>query len=422
MKRFRALSSRWILQLHPHLRHQLAAFGSQLTLNLSLFGILFAASLLLEPAEFVRLSIANTYIFLLSTFLDFGLNNASLKLSIENRQRHFVNVNVVLKGGLFLISLVILVITAALIGPVREVIIFSGAAGISFWSATRVLDQYERRFLSYSVLNLVLAANRIVFGCLSLLTKSWMMIALAVHVVSLLPIQAATLSRMSRQWTAFKGSFQRNEITMLRRIAPLFFLGQVFFASIPVIVQTAIYLSGNTAATGGFGIVLLLLGPIALLTATMRIYLQPQVLLGSLDSVDIFGLGRGSFHIVVGAYAGLLLAGIVPTSFVVQWVYQERFPEVGSFLLVYAGTSCLVTALGFYNMRCLRGDLFWIAFAVNALRAALTAPLLVLPQIGALAMVTWSALVLLLGELLLMWLLTFAARPGDASCGKSESA
>ncbi len=420
MKRFRAAAARTVLRLNSDLRDQLAAFSSQFILNLSLLAIVLVASFLLEPPEFVRLSLANSYIMLFARVFDFGLNSASLKLSIENNQPRFVDVNVAVKTGLFLISVVILLLTATPAGPVREVVIVTGAAGVAFWSATRVVEQYQRRFLRLSALNLALAASRIVLGGLALLSKSWVTIALAIYVAAQLPVHATSLMRLFGQWTALKSSLKWSEIRMLSRMAPPMFLSGALFNSLPVISQTAIYLCGDIAATGAFGIVLLFLGPLALVIGTLRIYVLPQILLSSLGSVDVFGLGRGSIHILVGAVAGLFLLGVVPMSFVLEWAYESRFPQIAPFLLIYFSAHCLTATVGIYNIRAYRGDLVWLQLAISGLQVALTAPLLMLPQVGALAIVIWSSLVLLGGELLLAWLLNIACRQRDKSAGASE--
>ena len=410
MKRLRAAAVRISLRLNPDLRDQLAVVGSQFFLNLSLFAIVFLASLLLEPAEFVRLSLANTYILALAMVFDFGLNQSTLKLSIENNQPRFVDFNVAVKAGLFFISGITLVLTTAVVGPVPEIVIVTGAAGVAFWISSRVIEQYHRRFLRYAALNLALTASRILFGGLALFTNSGVMIALALHVAAQLPIHGVTLTRLFRQRTALKGTLLWSETRVLRQIAPQMFFNTALYTSIPVITQTAIYLHADTAATAAFGIVLLFLGPLGLIVSTLRIYVLPQVLLTSLSSVDVFGLGRGSFHILVGAFAGVFLLSVVPLSFLLTWVYEARFPQIGPFFLIYFCAQCLTNAVGFYNMRSLREDFIRIALATSALRVAFIAPVLVLPDADALAIVIWSSLVLLSGEFLCAWLLTIAHR------------
>lgn len=411
MNQLGTFATQQVLRLNPDLREQLAAFSSHFTLNLSLFAIVIAASVLLEPTEFAHLSLANNYIMVVAMVLDFGLNGACLKLSIENDQRRFVHINLAIKAVLFLICFVTLVFTWALYGPVREVIIVTCAAGLSFWYATRLIEQFDRRFLRYAILNLELAASRILFGGFSLITKNWVIIVFAVHVAALLPICVSTAKSLFRQWDVLKGSFQRSTVSMILRLAPAFFLGAAFFSAIPVIIQTIIYMTGDTQATGAFGIVVLIVGPIALLTNTLRIYLQPQIISKCLNSVDAFDLGPGSLHVVVAGYAILLLLGIVPLSYALDWVAQERFPQIGTFLLIYGSASCLTDAVGLYNIRVLRRSLVWVGLFVNMLRAALIAAPLFIPQIDALMIVSWSALVLIGGELLLLWVLAVVGRP-----------
>ena len=406
MKARDALAALRQLQGHADLREQIAAFGSHFLLNLSLFAIVIVASLILEPAEFARLSLANSYIMVGAMIMDFGLNTAALKLAIEGDRRDFLDINLAIKLGFFLVFTSVFAVFTMFRGPVQELLILSCASGLAFWYATRSLEQYRRLFWRYAALNLKLTASRIIVGGLALATKSWMIIALAVHVVALMPICAATSVKLLRMPDILRSSFQRPTVMVLMRLAPAYFLAAALYSAIPVIAQTAIYLGNDIEATGAFGIVVLLVGPISLLTHTLRIYLQPQIILKSLYDVEVFGLGRGSLHVAVGAYLGFLLLGVVPTSFIVDWFYQERLPQAGMFLLIYGSASCVVDAMGFYNMRSLRRGLIWAALAVNVVRAALVALPLLRPGIGASAIVVWSAAVLIAGELVLFLVLT----------------
>lgn len=414
MKPTEALAALQRLKANPDLREQSAAFGSHFILNLSLFVIVIVASVILETNEFAYLSLANNYIMVAAMLMDFGLNSAALKLSIEGDKRDFLDINLALKAGLFLVFTTILIFFVFAGGPSREIAILSCASGLAFWYATRCIEQYERRFWRYAALNLKLTASRIIIGGLALFSKSWMIITLAVHVVALLPICATAIMGLIRHKESLRGAFQRTTLKILLRMAPAFFLAAALYSVIPVIAQTAIYLSNDTAATGAFGIVVLLVGPISLLTNTLRIYLQPQIILKRLHDVDVFGLGSGSLHIVVGAYLGFLLLAIIPASFLIDWFYDGRYPQVGTFLLIYGTACCVVDALGFYNMRMLRGGLIWVGLCVNVLRATLVALPLLHPDIGAFAIVVWAAFVLVAGELILFWLLTVAGRANSS--------
>ena len=414
MKASDALAALRQLQRHPDLREQIAAFGSHFFLNLSLFAIVIVASLILEPTEFAHLSLANNYIMVGAMLMDFGLNTAALKLAIEGDRRDFLDINLALKAGFFIVFTSIFAVSALFVGPVRELSILSCAAGLAFWYATRCIEQYRRLFWGYAALNLKLTASRIIVGGLSLATKSWMIIALGVHVVALVPICAPTIMKLLRRPDILRTSFQRSTVMILMRLAPAYFLAAALYSAIPVIAQTAIYLGNDIEATGAFGIVVLLVGPISLLTNTLRIYLQPQIIFKSLYNVEVFGLGRGSLHVVVGAYLGFLLLGVVPASFIVDWFYQGSLPQAGMFLLIYGSACCVVDGLGFYNMRSLRGGLIWVALAVNVVRAALAALPLLRPEIGAYAIVVWSAAVLVAGELILFLLLNIVDRANAA--------
>ncbi|MFV0298405.1 MAG: hypothetical protein ACK5JT_20075 [Hyphomicrobiaceae bacterium] len=387
------------------LREQCLVFASQFTLNLSLVVILLVASLVLVPAEFARLSLVNGYIMIGAMLLDVGLNGASLKLSVETGQRAFVLLNQAVKAAVFVVSLLLLVVAGALGHGSAEVIVVACAAGLAFWYATRTVEQFDRLFVRYAKINLALGASRLLVGGTLIASRSWWMIAAGVHVVALLPICAKTLVVLMRDrrevWRACHGGGAR----VLLRLAPAFFFCAAFYSAIPVITQTAIAQTGDAMATGAFGIVLLVVGPVTLLTSTLRIYLQPQIIATSIQDVDVFGLGAGSLHLMVVVYASMLLLGIVPASMLVEWAYHLRYPGVGTMVLIYGGATCIVEAIGFYNVRVMRRDFVRVGLWVNVLRAGACA-LPFLYHLSPLHIATWSAVVLVVGELALLWLLT----------------
>lgn len=401
------------LTRHPELREQIAAFASHFLLNLSLFAVVIAASVILAPAEFAHFSLANNYIMLGAMLMDMGLNTAALKLAIEGDRRDFLDINLALKTFFFLFATALLAVVTLFAGPQRELVILSCSAGLACWYATRCIEQYRRLFWRYASLNLQLSVSRIVVGGLSLATGSWAFIALSIHVLALLPISAATIAQLVRRSDLLKSLWPRSTLTILFRAAPAYFLTAVLYSSIPAIAQTAIYLRNDIAATGAFGIVVLLVGPISLLTNTLRIYLQPQIMLKDLSDVDVFGLGRGSLRIVAGAYFSILLLSILPASLLVGWFYADRYPQAGLYLLIFGSACCVVDALGFYNMRVLRGNLINLGLAVNAARALFAAFPLLYDGLAPLAIVAWTAVVVVIGELALFIILNIVEKRED---------
>ncbi len=406
MKLYRTIGDIQGLLRNQDVREQAAAFGSQLVLNLSFFGIMLAASLLLEVTEFARLSLVNGYIMMLAMVLDLGLNQTCLKLSIERNEPRFVDFNLTVKVALFGGAIVVLGLLAALGIGLVEGVVLASAASVALWTSARVLEQYHRRFWRYAALNLALAASRVLFAGLALISGRWIVVAIMLHIAAQLPVHIVTLKQMlaaRHTWLVWSPPGEKG---ILRRLAPGVFLNGVLYTSLPVISQTAIFLKDDAIHAAAFGIVLLFLGPLSLVVNTLRIYIMPQVLSANLASVNAFGLGRGSMHILAGAFGGLFLLSIIPISFVLVWVFGARYPQIGTFFAIYFGAHCITDAVGLYNMRALRENLIWVSLAVAALRVAFTAPILLLPQVSALTIVAWSAAVLVIGELLLAWLLT----------------
>lgn len=383
------------------LRGQIAALGSNLVLNLSLFLIMMLASMKLAPEEFTKLSLATSSMTMLATGLDFGLNQSCLKLAIEHQRFSFIALNFVAKAISFaIVSLALLI--ATMLAPAREFVVLAAAAGTAFWAATRVVEQYGRRFERLAALNLALAGTRVTFGAVAIASHSWILIVLAVHVFAQLPIHVASLLGTVRR---LFGSVEWRDLRDLSRISPLMFGSATLFSSLPLITQTLIYRTSDVLASSAFGVVLIFMAPLSLVIVTLRVYILPQTLTVSLRHVDVFGWGRGSMHLLAGGLAGVLTLGLVPASVAINWFYGARFPDADRFFLVYFGAYSLASVIGLYNIRSQRGGLVRLDFYANLVRAGATALLALLPPLNPLAIVAWSAMILVLGELGLCLLL-----------------
>ena len=127
----------------------------------------------------------------------------------------------------------------------------------------------------------------------------------------------------------------------------------------------------------------------------------PQILLRDMSEVDVFGLGAGSFNIIVLCFAAVFLAVTVPTAAVIQWIYGAQFPLAGWFFLIYSGGVVITISISLLNLRVQRQNLLRLAVLVNLGRAAATSLLFLVPNLHPIGVVTWSAAVLIMGEIVL---------------------
>ncbi|WP_150117447.1 hypothetical protein [Microvirga vignae] len=388
-------------------REQAGVFTSQILLNLSFFIVIVFASLRLDPGTFARLSLTNSWINVLATLFAFGLDQSALKLSFERRDSSYIAINIFAKAALFMTAFLSFLIGTALFGPNVNLMIVAAAAGVAFWSATRVVEQYERRFTRLTWMNSVLAITRVGAGSIAVLFNSWILIILAVHVVAQLPIHFATLTTAMRNlWPMLKVS----SVRPLLVVSPLMFTSAALYSALPVITQSLLHYRGEDLATSAFGVALIFMAPIDILIATIRNYVLPQVLYRDLNEVNVFGLGNGSFNTVVTLFAVLFIAVTLPVAGIIHWIYGQRLAMAGPFFLIYFGGLIITASIGLYNIRAQRHNLLRIALMVNLGRVGATTLPFLFPAASPLAIVTWSAVVQVVGEVILWVALTWAER------------
>ena len=252
-----------------------AVFLSQIVLNLSLFIVVFLASVAFNAAEFARLSLALAWVSVVANLLSFGFDQAAMKLGLERGSNGFIALNLYLKGAILIASLTLsLVAWAAAFQPSQAVVLLA-ASGTAFWTSTRVVEQYRREFARLAALNLALAASRMVVGGLALLTQSWAMIVVALHLLAQLPVHMFAFARLAR---ALRGQATLRHLPPMIRTAPVMFLSSALFNAVPVVMQQTMYGRSQIEATAMFGIVLLFSAPVVLMVATLRMHLLPHVL------------------------------------------------------------------------------------------------------------------------------------------------
>lgn len=395
------------VQTSSEAREQAGVFTSQFLLNLSFFAVMFVASKTLAPNEFAKLSLANSYIGLLSIVFIFGLDQTALKLSYERGNDVYIELNLITKTCLILLSSLLLVMGAIVSGASGNLSIIAAAAGGAFWSATRVVEQYERRFRRLSFLNVIFSATRAVFGIAAVAGGNWELIVLSLYVIAQAPMQVGTLTKVFRR---MRRPIEWSALRPMLAVSPLMFASGALYNALPTITMSILFNRGDALATSAFGVALIFTAPMNILLSTIRIYVLPQILSRELKEVDLFGLGPGSFNNVVLAFAAICLLATLPTAIVIQWFYGTQMPQAGLFFLIYFGALVITASVGLHNIRDQRRNLVRVAVAVNACRALGTGAIMLVPGLGPLAIVTWSAAILVGGEVVLWAALGWAER------------
>src|SRR5215213_3504572 len=125
----------------------------------------------------------------LANIFSFGLDYSAIKLSIESRSSSFVAINFLVKAAFFGLSLFLFLTWAMLIELRPELLIFAAATSVALWASSVSVMQYRRQFTRFALLNVTIAATRLVFGIVAVMLKSWTLVILALHVAAQFPIQ-----------------------------------------------------------------------------------------------------------------------------------------------------------------------------------------------------------------------------------------
>lgn len=378
------------------------AFASQIVLNGSFFLIMLTASLRFEPSEFLKLTFANSLIPLIAAFLDFGLSQSCLALSFEHKKQDYVALNLAIKAVILAITVGSLGVSLVIYGPVPELILVIAAASVSFWTATRVVEQYARRFRRYALLNIALAVTRITLGFVAITFDSWVTLVIAVYILAQVPIQIVTLSKRARLRL---NSVNLQALRPIVRMAPIAFLSLNLFSVLPLMTLWILKTNGNTLSAAAFGVVLIFLAPVDLLYGTLKVYIFPKIIESDLKSMDLFGLGHRSLYLLMGGVGAILALSIIPASLVIDFMYEARFPEAALFFVTYFICHALSCVIGLYTLNSQRPGLIYLSLITNAFRAGATALLFLIPAMSSYQTVLWSGIIIVSGELILVALL-----------------
>jgi hypothetical protein len=388
-------------------REQAGVFVSHFLLNLSFFLVMFIASKSLDAAEFANLSLANSWIMSLAAFFSFGMDQSALKLSIEHKTDAFIALNLLVKATVFVFVFSAFMIGMAFYGPSRNLLIAAAAAGVALWSATRTVEQYERRFTRLAWLNVAFAAARLGLGGVAIASRSWILIVLALHVIAQLPVHVTTMLTEVRE---LRSRLTLSSLGPMLLISPVMFLTISLYGSLSLITQSVFHSRGDILSTSAFGVALLFISAVDLVIGTFRTYVLPQILLRDMSEVDVFGLGAGSFNIIVLAFAAVFLVMTIPTAAVIQWIYGVQFPLAGWFFFIYSGGVIITISISLLNLRVQRQNLLRLAVLVNLGRAAATSLLFLVPDLHPIGVVMWSAAVLIMGEIVLWITINYVER------------
>ena len=398
----------------------LRVLGSNLAVNLSSFLVLALAGRIMSIEEFAKLSLIVAGSQLLSSALDLGTNVGTVKKYAESKEGRFLSALVWIKVAVACCCCGGLVIGYKLGVPPAWLIVLACAASIDLWSGARALDQARMDFSGLAQANIAFAALRCVLGIAGLATGSAFMVAMAFFIGPLLAVAAYKW----RTTAALTDRFDADTAREVLHYAWPVYVSAILFTLALYYPQFVIARQLDASAVATFGVLLIFLGPLGLINASVRIYLLPRFAGKEVKRADVLANPR-AMAMIVGVLV-LALIGVAIGALLIEQIYGARYPGIGLPFWVFISLWLLTLYLGVFNLDVHRLGRVDAEAWVNAARLATLIIALWLFGRDLLSIVIVSAFIMFAGECVLFMVIGHLARRERASAstpwnGQSQS-
>lgn len=371
-------------------------FVSTLAIQLTTFGILAVAAMIMPAEAFARLSLIVAATMLANAVVELGLNTASTKMYCDTKDEGYLR-------SAFAVYLACLPIIALSSGATAYVaglpdiglgIALGGA--LNLWNAVRASDQARQDYHSFGRASMAFALLRLIAGGGTLyLTRDPVLTAVATFA---LPVLAGLLSASARfAFEAFSGP--RRPVGALMWYTVHVYCSTVLFIAIPYISQFIMAARLNAEAIGSFGLILAFCGPISLLVYSLRSVLFP-IMLGS-DRIleDLIWSWKGLATILC-CLLSLMCAGVIVGQGM-DYSYGHKFPGIGTAFLIYFAGFSFTSMVGLYGLSQHTQGVPQLSSVINLIRVAALAGLLSQYGMTLNSMIAITAVVMCSGEVAL---------------------
>lgn len=329
-------------------------FISAAAVNASAFAVLMMASRTLSLPAFAQLSNAMGLIVVGAALLDAGLNTTATKFHAAGQNATAIETMVFAKMMLLACAIPAIVLAALGLIPPLWAACAVAAASANLWGGWRARDIARSDVATLRTSSLKLALARMSLGIPAILTGSWLAVCVALWIAPVLLLAPRRTSRPPVA-EAMRG------LREMAGYALKVHLSGVAFSALAFAPQIFINERFGQAEVATYGLVLIVIGPLSLIGASLRSYLLPRVSAG--------GLGAGSLGIQMLSILGLCgAAAIGLASAALSWLYAATLPQIGAVFAVTSSCHVLTMALGLYNMRVHRLGVPQIELAVNIAR------------------------------------------------------
>ncbi len=386
------------------IRDTLRVLGSNIAVNLSSFLALALAGRVMPVEQFATLSLIVSMSQLGSSALDLGTNVGTVKKYAEKKERRFLSTLIWLKAAVYTLCLA-LVIFGYLSGvPAFWLIVIACAASIDLWSGARAFDQARMDFASFAQANVLFAILRIPLAVLGIVTGNAFAVAAALYIGPLVAI----VSYKWRKTAEFVDRFDRSTASEVLRYAMPVYISATLYTCAIYLPQFVISHRLDAAAVATFGVLLIFVGPLVLLNASVRIHLLPLFAGNAIRRADVIANKR-VLTLIFGGTA-MALAGLAVASVMIERIYGVKYPGIGLPFAIFIGLNFLCLLLGEFNLEVHRLGRIKVEAWVNAGRLAALAIVLWLFGNDLLSIVILSSLTMLVGEIVLFLIIGELAR------------
>lgn len=344
------------------------------------------------------------------------MNIGTVKKYTENREARFLSSLIWLKLSVFTICLMLVVIGFLMGAPSYWLIVIACAASIDLWSGARALEQARMDFTSFAQANYLFAAFRLPLALMGVFFGNAILVAAALYIG---PLVAVAFVKW-RGTAVHVGKLDQKTIGEVLRYALLAYISATLYTVAIYYPQFVISQRLDATAVATFGILLIYLGPLILLNASLRIYLLPLVAGNAIRRSDIYN--NPKFMV---ALLGLLAAagiGLSLASVLIAKIYGVKYPGIGPLFMIFIGLNFLCLLLGEFNIEVHRLGRADVEACFNAIRLTLLVTVLWLFGRDLWSIVILSSLTMLACEFALFIVVGALARREAAVSGARNPA
>lgn len=365
----------------------LRILGGNVLVALSAFLVLATASKSMALTDFAELILLMSAAMVGSSVLDFGLNTTVIKQFSASRDEAFLHCVVILKGGVFALSILASVVVMASGLPPLWGAVAACAGAMNLWTGLRACEQGRQDFDAYARSNALFSLARLVFGLTAVLIGSWVLVGLALWVAPVIAI--ALLKSAEIRNTNLPEA--RRVFSQIAAYSWIVYVSSLAFAVLPYLPLFFARERLTAADVAAFGMVLVILGPVGVLVSSVRGYALPVLVSGQERSL----LSAPRMTLVLAGLAAFLAVGF----FVLEALYGQAMPHVAEVFVVYAGLYGLTALLGIFNLRVHRENRPEVELAGNLSRLVLTCAAIVAFGHSLLAIASIAGAILIAGEI-----------------------